>query len=101
MNTSGRNYEMSELRRYFLAVPPLRAMWLLGSKLKHRVIHSKRKHTKFDLRYFLALPPLTATNLIRPAYTVLRLTAHDGLSSAFVIFWPKPAFDIANITTGS
>ena len=56
---------MSELRRYFLAFPPLRAMWLLGSKLKHRLIHSKRKHTKFDLRYFLAFPPLTAMNLIR------------------------------------
>jgi len=56
---------MSELRRYFFALPPLRAMWLIGSKLKHRLIFSKRKHTKFDLRYFLAFPPSTAMNLIR------------------------------------
>jgi len=56
---------MSELRRYFLAFPPLRAMWLLGSKLKHRVVFSKRKHRKLDLRYFLVFPPLTAMNLIR------------------------------------
>ncbi len=56
---------MSELRRYFFALPPLRAMWLMGSKLKHRLIFSKRKHTKFDLRYFLAFPPSTAINLIR------------------------------------
>jgi FkbM family methyltransferase len=56
---------MSKLRRYFFALPPLRAMWLIGSKLKHRLIFSKRKHTKFDLRYFLAFPPSTAMNLIR------------------------------------
>jgi FkbM family methyltransferase len=56
---------MSELRRYFFAFPPLRAMWLLGSKLKYRLINSKRKHTKLDLRYFLAFPPLTAMSLIR------------------------------------
>jgi FkbM family methyltransferase len=56
---------MSKLRRYFFAFPPLRAMWLIGSKLKHRVVFSKRKHRKFDLRYFLVFPPLTAMNLIR------------------------------------
>jgi FkbM family methyltransferase len=64
VNTSGRNYEMSKLRRYFLAFPPLRAMWMAGSKLKHRLIFSKQKHTKFDLRYFLVFPPLRAINLI-------------------------------------
>ena len=56
---------MSELRRYFFAFPPLRAMWLIGSKLKHRLIFSKRKRTKLDFRYFLAFPPLTAMNLIK------------------------------------
>jgi len=56
---------MSELPRYFFAFAPLRAMWLIGSKLKHRLIFSKRKHTRFDLRYFLAFPPLTAMRLIR------------------------------------
>jgi hypothetical protein len=65
VNTSGRNYEMSELRRYLLALAPLRAMWLIGSKLKHTLIFSKRKHTKLDLRYFLAFPPLIAMSLIR------------------------------------
>jgi FkbM family methyltransferase len=56
---------MFELRRYFFALPPLRAIWLMGSKLKHRLIFSKRKHTKLDLRYFLAFPRSTAMNLIR------------------------------------
>ena len=65
VNTSGGNYEMSELRRYFLVFLPLRAMWLMGSRLKHRLIFSKRKHTKFDFRYFLAFPPSTAMNLIK------------------------------------
>ena len=56
---------MSELRRDFFAFPPLRAMWLFGSKLKHRLIFSKRKRTRFDLRYFLAISPLTVMKLIR------------------------------------
>ncbi len=56
---------MPELRRYFLVFPLFRAMWLFGSKLKHRLIFSRRKHAKFDLRYFLIFSPLRAINLIR------------------------------------
>jgi FkbM family methyltransferase len=55
---------MSKLRRYFLVFPPLGAMWLIGSKLKHRLIFSKRRNAKLDFRYFLTFAPLTAMNLI-------------------------------------